>query len=155
MHSFPFRLVSLIWHPFLIFSFLCLMFFFSFSTSRFRWDFSVTSWFVSSQFCVCFIFCKNISTTICWVVSGNCFILLLCLCVCLFVFLQYRLVQWHCLHNTKVCCFFFCYCVWEFSFDPFIFYCVTFDLFLCLLVCLKTAAYVLKDIHNFPHLIFS
>lgn len=58
MHSFPFRLVSLIWHPFLnlLLSLFNVFFLVLFSTSRFRWDFSVTSWFVSSQFCVCFIF---------------------------------------------------------------------------------------------------
>lgn len=87
MHSFPFRLVSLIWHPFLnlLLSLFNVFFFVLFSTSRFRWDFSVTSWFVSSQFCVCFIFfCKNISTTICWVVSGNCFILFCYVCVFVF-----------------------------------------------------------------------
>lgn len=103
--------------------------------------------FVSSFF----LFCKNISTTICWVVSGNCFILLFSF-VCVFLFLQYRLVQWHCLHNTKVCFFVGCVCVLE-NFPS-----CNFHILLPLsfyFVCLKTAAYVLKDIHNFPHLIFS
>lgn len=144
MHSFPFRLVSLIWHPFLnLLLSLFNVFLFCFQPpasgeiSQSLLDLCLLNFvFVS------FFFCKNISTTICWVVSGNCFILFCYVCVLVFfLFLQYRLVQWHCLHNTKVCWFPLVGCVyvceWEFSFHLSIFYCVTFDLFLCLLFALK------------------
>lgn len=42
---------------------------------------------VFSQFCYIFQFCKNISTTICWVVSGNClFFFFVCLLLLSYVF---------------------------------------------------------------------
>lgn len=85
----------------------CFLFFSKFSQSVidlwFCFSFSFMLWFV----------CKNMSTTICWVVSGI-------IIFCLFVFCclsprQHRLVQWHCSHNTKVCLFVLDVCIFRFS----------------------------------------
>lgn len=161
MHSFPFRLVSLIWHPFLnlLLSLFNVFFCFVFNLPlpvRFLSHFLIC---VFSILCLFhFFFCKNISTTICWVVSGNCFILFCYVCVFVFFFTvstsSMALFAQH--QSLLFSISWLRVCVWVRIFFP------PFHILLCHIrfvslftVCLKTAAYVLKDIHNFPHLIFS
>lgn len=159
--SFPSRLPHMA--PFLIFSFLCLIFFYLFQPpasgeiSQSLLDlcllnFVFVLFFVKifprpfaelSPVIVLFFFVCYVCVFVCFVFTVSTSSMAL--------FAQHQSLLFFILCYLRVCV-----CVCEnFRSILFIFYCVTFDLFLCLLVCLKTAAYVLKDIHNFPHLIFS